>query len=91
MKSGLSIRHRRAAAIFSAFAMLAFGVAGAQRNEPPPPSAEKQAMIDLGLAHETAWDLYEYFREQADGDTTLAPEEVPDWSGVWTRDGVLFF
>jgi hypothetical protein len=63
----------------------------AQRPVPPPPSPEKQAMIDLGLAHENARDLYEYFRAQAGDNTTLAWSEVPDWSGVWTREGVLFF
>ena len=91
MKSGLLFQNRGIAAIVSAAALLAIGVANAQRNEPPPPSAEKQAMINIGLEHETAWDLYQYFLEQADGDTTLEPSEVPDWSGVWTRDGVLFF
>ncbi len=64
--------------------------AQAQRNEPPPPSPEKQAMIDLGIEHGTARALYEHFRSEAD-DTTLTWEEVPDWSGVWTREGNIFF
>ena len=62
----------------------------AQRSEAPPPSRQKQAMIDIGLAHDTAWDLYMDFKNQAD-DTTLELDEVPDWSGVWTREGILFF
>ncbi len=63
----------------------------AQRQAPPPPSPEKQAMIDLGIEHETARGLYEYFRSEADGDGTLAWEDVPDWSGVWTRETFVFF
>ena len=65
--------------------------AAAQRQAPPPPSPEKQAMIDLGIEHETARGLYEYFRSEADGDGTLAWEDVPDWSGVWTRETFVFF
>jgi hypothetical protein len=65
--------------------------ANAQWVEAPPPSAEKQARIDLGLEHETAWDLYMYFKDQA-GDTSMPDaSDLPDWSGVWTRDGILFF
>lgn len=76
----------------TAAALTLLGAAQAQewQEPPPPPTQEKQAMIDLGLQHETAWDLYQYFLSQAD-DTTLEPEEIPDWSGVWTRSGVLFF
>ncbi len=65
--------------------------AAAQRQAPPPPSPEKQAMIDLGIEHGTARDLYEYFRSEADGDGTLAWEDMPDWSGVWTRETFVFF
>ena len=49
-------------------------------------AAEKQRMIELGQAHESAWSLYQAMESQAD-DKTLAPEEVPDWSGLWAREG----
>ena len=65
--------------------------AAAQRQAPPPPSPEKQAMIDLGIEHGTARGLYDHFRGEADGDGTLAWEDVPDWSGVWTRETFVFF
>jgi hypothetical protein len=91
MQPKSSFMHRFVPGIVAAFALLGVSAVGAQRAEPPPPSPQKQAMIDLGLEHETAWDLYEYFREQAGDDTMLEPGEVPDWSGVWTREGVLFF
>ena len=63
----------------------------AQRGPPPPPSPEKQAMIDLGVEHETAWGLYQHFRSEAGGDGTLAWENVPDWSGMWTRETFVFY
>jgi len=63
----------------------------AQRPLPPPASPEKQAMINLGLEHETAWDLYQYFRQQANGGTALSWQSAPDWSGVWTREASPFF
>ena len=57
----------------------------------PEQRAQKQAMIELGASHETAWDLYEHLKEQAGGGDMLTWEDTPDWSGVWTREGVLFF
>jgi hypothetical protein len=87
-----SIIHRAAMlAAATTGVMLICSSALAQRTEPPPPSPEKQAMIDLGIEHGTAWDLYQYFKEQAGDDTMLEPAEIPDWSGVWTRAGILFF
>ena len=74
-----------------ASAALAASTAVAQRVAPPPPSPEKQAMIDLGIEHETAWGLYQHFLAEAGGGDELTWENVPDWSGVWTREGNIFF
>ena len=71
--------------------LLAGSNALAQRRAPPPPSPEKQAMIDLGIEHGTARGLYDYFRREAGGDGMLDWRNVPDWSGVWTREGNIFF
>jgi hypothetical protein len=65
--------------------------ASAQRVAPPPPSPEKQAMIDLGIEHKTAWGLYQHFLTEAGGGDELTWENVPDWSGVWTREASVFF
>lgn len=65
--------------------------AAAQRQAPPPPSPEKQAMIDLGIEHETAWGLYQHLMNEAGGAQPLSWEDVPDWSGVWTRETFVFF
>ena len=54
-------------------------------------SDDKQAMIDLGLQNETAWDLYLTLRSQAEGDGTLGWDEVPDWRGLYTRPFNLLF
>jgi hypothetical protein len=70
---------------------LAAAPALAERVAPPPPSPEKQARIDLGKQHATAWDLYQHFLTEANGGRELAWETVPDWSGVWTLEGNIFF
>lgn len=66
-----------------------------QRHAPPPPSPQKQAMIDLGIKEKTAQGLYEYFKEKAHGGTDYTRAnyaKMPDWSGLWTRaDNVFFF
>ncbi len=49
-------------------------------------ATEKQGMIELGKRHESAWALYQSLESQADV-KTLAPGEVPDWSGLWERQG----
>ena len=49
-------------------------------------AAEKQEMIELGHRHESAWALYQAFEQEAT-DKTLEPDEVPDWSGLWDREG----
>ncbi len=65
--------------------------ASAQNAAPRPPTPEKQAKIDLGLKYATSRDLYEHFKREAGGGKALTWEDTPDWSGVWTREGQLFF
>ena len=50
-------------------------------------AAEKQAMIKLGKRHATGWDLYLAFKDEAGERAMAPPEEVPDWSGIWARQG----
>jgi hypothetical protein len=64
--------------------------ASAQRSAPPP-SAEKQRMIDLGIEQKTARGLYEYFKKRSNGGTALTARTIPDWTGVWTRSSPFFF
>lgn len=51
---------------------------------------DKQARISLGIEHRTARDLYQYFLEDANGGEELRWRDVPDWSGVWTRETNIF-
>ena len=51
--------------------------------------AGKEPLIELGRQHRTAWDLYKAFEEQAEGGSA-APSPAPDWSGVYSRGGVIF-
>lgn len=53
--------------------------------------AEREAKVELGLAHDSAWALYESLRERADGGEPLNLRRMPDWSGLWTRVGRPFF
>ena len=49
------------------------------------PTADKQEMIDLGLEHETAMELYQALKEQANGGQRLEWDNLPDWTGIYTR------
>jgi hypothetical protein len=48
-------------------------------------------MIDLGIEKQTAWGLFEHFREEAGGGEPLIWRNVPDWTGIWTREASPFF
>jgi len=83
---------RAAGAVVLAGTLLIAAGASAQQPKPAPaPSAEKQRMIDLGIAHKTAAGLYQYLKEQAHGGKPLDWRSVPDWTGVWTREASPFF
>jgi hypothetical protein len=48
--------------------------------------ATKAQMTALGRDHRTAWDLYKDFEKQANGGQRLKGDQLPDWSGTYTRD-----
>jgi hypothetical protein len=73
-----------------AASLAAAGALAQQAEAPPPPSPEKQRMIDLGIEHKTARGLYEHFKREANGGQPLAWRDVPDWTGVWTREASPF-
>ena len=52
--------------------------------------ADKEGMIELGRQHATAWDLYQYFLAEADGGDRPGAADMPDWSGVYSRGGIIF-
>ena len=56
------------------------------------PAQRKASMIELGLRHKTAGDLYRALEQQAGGGKRLAWNGMPDWSGVYTRarGGITF-
>jgi len=55
-------------------------------SEAPDWPEQRQAMIELGMRYDTAWELYQSFEREAE-DKTLELHEVPDWSGLWDRQG----
>jgi hypothetical protein len=90
----MSRQHRPARAwpLAVLVASLAAAGAGAQSAQGPvPPSAEKQKMIKLGIEQKTAAGLYAHLKEQAHGGQPLTWRNIPDWTGLWTRDGNVFF
>jgi len=52
--------------------------------------ADKAGLIELGRQHRTAAELYKAFEAEADGGKRLDPARLPDWTGVYSRQGVLF-
>jgi hypothetical protein len=52
--------------------------------------ATKAEMTELGRQHRTASELYKALRQQASGGKKLAAAELPDWTGIYTRGGIIF-
>jgi hypothetical protein len=52
--------------------------------------ADKPGLIALGKQHRTAFELYKALEGQANGGQRLNPARLPDWSGVYSRQGILF-
>lgn len=65
--------------------------AGTQAAAEPFLPATREGKVALGLAHATAWDLYQSLRDAAGGGEPLSRSDMPDWSGLWTREGNPFF
>jgi len=55
------------------------------------PSAEKQRMTALGVEYKTARALFDHLKMEANGGQPLTWRNVPDWTGVWTREASPFF
>ena len=51
---------------------------------------EKTGLIELGRQHRTAFALYKAFATQANGGRRLNAAGLPDWTGVYSRQGILF-
>lgn len=78
----MSIGNRRWAALALVVAALGHAGLGVAQAQSPQ---EKQRNIELGLAHDSAWSLYEYLKSEAGGGQQLTWRNMPDWSGLWTR------
>ncbi len=53
--------------------------------------ASRDEKVALGLAHGSAQELYGALKARASGGAPLSPEDMPDWTGLWTRVGRPFF
>ena len=54
--------------------------------------AEKEKMRELGRQNDSAWSLYQSLKQAAGGGKRLNWEQLPDWSGLYTktRGGLKF-
>jgi len=77
MRMGVRVMLFISAAAFGLLAMAQTSVTGESRD--------RQALIGLGLEHSSAWELYEALREQTGDGGALSWDNVPDWSGVYSR------
>jgi hypothetical protein len=50
----------------------------------------KQGFIELGRAHASASELYQALSNRAGGGLRPAWSDLPDWSGVYSRGGIIF-
>jgi len=55
------------------------------------PARSREEMVDLGRKYKTAAELYRALRDDAKGGKRLAPADIPDWTGVYTRAPVPGF
>ena len=52
----------------------------------PEVMEEKRRLLDMGRAHQTAWDLYRTLQADAGGGQQPPTfDQLPDWSGLWSR------
>jgi hypothetical protein len=90
----------KSACVFAAFAALVSGCT----PEPPAANApvgaadsgalvpaERDARVALGLQHGNAAELYAALKTRAGGGAPLSLDDMPDWTGLWTRVGPPFF
>jgi hypothetical protein len=53
---------------------------------------EFRRMLDMGLKHRTAFELYEALKNDAHGGKQSPPyDQLPDWSGLWAAAGGASF
>jgi hypothetical protein len=68
------------------------GCAGAPDTPARAPARDREALVELGRQHATAWELYQALEQEADHGRRLSPDAVPDWTGVYSRarGGITF-
>ena len=84
------------AALLLAAALLAACAPDSPEPAAPAAAAElvpaaRAAKVALGLEHATARELYDSLKTRAGGGAPLPLDDMPDWTGLWTRVGRPFF
>jgi hypothetical protein len=87
----VDVRRCSFCALLSRSAVVALGVLATVTSQAAIElPTDKAALIALGEQHGTAWELYKELERQAGGGQRLDPARLPDWTGVYSRSGVLF-
>jgi hypothetical protein len=74
--------------VFALIAATSVSVAAQQPRPPAQSQAEWQRLHQMGVAHKTAWDLYQTLKKAAGGGRVNPPfAQLPEWSGLWTVAG----
>jgi hypothetical protein len=85
----------RAASLFPLTVALALAACAPEQAAPTAAAelvpVDRVAKVALGLEHGTARDLYDALKARAGGGTPLSLDDMPDWTGLWTRVGRPFF
>ena len=68
-----------------AFVLTYLAASGVGAQLPTQSEVERHANIELGIVHETAFELFDTLQERAGGGDRLEWDALPDWSGVWSR------
>lgn len=77
MTSGKTIRR-----CLLAMAVALVPVTGSAANDY---DEERARMKALGLQYDSAWEMYQDLKEKAGGGQPLTWQNIPDWTGVYTR------
>jgi hypothetical protein len=94
------LQNRVSRATSGSLCLLALLAAGCAQESPDTVQAAAQdaadvsdraAKIALGLEHAGAFDLYRHLKDEAGGGAPLSLDDMPDWSGLWTRVGRPFY
>ena len=83
----IAVQQRFAVAVVAAVVVMSSASVSSAAIQLPATKAELTA---LGREHRTAWDLYKALEKQANGGQRLRGDQLPDWTGIYSRNAIIF-